>query len=108
MHLLMYNSQQTKNQTFSGFSPQVNPRSTTLGTSQNITMERASEDFPAAALRDILTSFRTEITNVLPSLSQEPLSKDRIERRLGLLESQIDGLLRRRTFKTVATKEGAR
>jgi hypothetical protein len=71
----MYSSQQTRNQSLSGYLPTVNTWSNSVPLTQNGTIERASEDFQAIALRDILASFRTEITNVLPSLSNEPASK---------------------------------
>jgi hypothetical protein len=101
-------SQQSRIQNLSGYSPQVTTWSNTLGSTQNATIERASEDSQVTALREILTSFRTEISSALPSLSQQPASKERIEKRLGLLESQIDGLLRKTSFKSTSTSQGVR
>jgi hypothetical protein len=55
----MYSSQQTRNQSLSGYLPTVNAWSNSVPLAQNGTIERASEDFQATALRDILASFRT-------------------------------------------------
>ena len=68
-NIFMYTSQQSRTQNLSGYSSQATTWTNTLGSTQNATIERASEDIQASALREILTSFRTEITNVLPSLS---------------------------------------
>lgn len=55
----MYSSQQTRNQSVSGYLPTVNTWSNSVPSAQNGTIERASEDFQAIALKDILASFRT-------------------------------------------------
>ena len=54
----MYSSQQTRNQSLSGYLPQVNAWSTSVPSTQNTTIERASEDSQATILKDILATFR--------------------------------------------------
>ena len=94
----MQSSQPTTNYGIAISQPTTGIRTGNEISLQTLAFERASDGLTSLALKDILNTFRRDVTEVLPNLDREPQSKQRLEQKLANLEKEVEGLLHTRAI----------